>query len=60
MPQLFESDSFIWFTSNKMTSLKILNWVKTSFLADLLNLLHIKAFKMELPFFFVEILKFRV
>ena len=43
-----------------MISLNILNWVKTRFLADLLNLLYIKAFKMELPFFFVEILKFRV
>ena len=43
-----------------MTSLKILNWVEMLFLADLLNLLRIKAFKMELPFFFVEILKFRV
>ena len=30
------------------------------FLADLLNLLHIKAFKMILPFFFVEIVDFRV
>jgi len=30
------------------------------FLADLLNLLQIKAFKMILPFFFVEILDYSV
>jgi hypothetical protein len=30
------------------------------FLADLLNLLHIKAFKMILPFFLVEIVEFQV